>query len=153
MTYAENGMPAKNPLSAQIDLSKFSTDDFVPASAEEKAQQEVMGESVSFFKDGLRRLMRNKLAMGSIIVLLVMVVAIIILPMIIPFMYVVAYGIRCLASAAFRKDERLGNAIIFCAAIFVLVLALIVYKKIVFTKYYFNFINLIKSDWKTFFHF
>ena len=77
MTYAENGMPAKNPLSAQIDLSKFSTDDFVPASAEEKAQQEVMGESVSFFKDGLRRLMRNKLAMGSIIVLLVMVVAII----------------------------------------------------------------------------
>ena len=76
-----------------------------------------------------------------------------ILPMIIPFMYVVAYGIRCLASAAFRKDERLGNAIIFCAAIFVLVLALIVYKKIVFTKYYFNFINLIKSDWKTFFHF
>ena len=36
---------------------------------------------------------------------------------------------------------------------FVLVLALLVYKKIVFTKYYFNFINLIKSDWKTFFHF
>lgn len=76
-----------------------------------------------------------------------------ILPMIIPFMYVVAYGIRCLASAAFRKDERLGNAIIFCAAIFVLVLALLVYKKIVFTKYYFNFINLIKSDWRTFFIF
>lgn len=87
MTYAENGMPAKNPLSAQIDLSKFSTDDFVPASAEEKAQQEVMGESVSFFKDGMRRLMRNKLAMTSIIVLLVMVVAIIILPMIIPYGY------------------------------------------------------------------
>ena len=87
MTYAENGMPAKNPLSAQIDLSKFSTDDFVPASAEEKAQQEVMGESVSFFKDGLRRLMRNKLAMGSIIVLLVMVVAVVILPMIIPYGY------------------------------------------------------------------
>lgn len=87
MTYAENGMPAKNPLSAQIDLSKFSTDDFVPASAEEKAQQEVMGESVSFFKDGLRRLMRNKLAMTSIIVLLVMVVAIVILPMIIPYGY------------------------------------------------------------------
>ena len=76
-----------------------------------------------------------------------------ILPMIIPFMYVVAYGIRCLVSAAFRKDERFGNAIIFCAAIFVLVLALVVYKKIVFTKYYFNFINLIKSDWRTFFHF
>ena len=31
MTYAENGMPEKNPLSVQIDLSKFSSADFEPA--------------------------------------------------------------------------------------------------------------------------
>ena len=60
MTYAENGMPEKNPLSAQIDLSKFSTADFEPATEEEKAQQEVMGESVTFFKDGCTRFQVNR---------------------------------------------------------------------------------------------
>ena len=87
MTYAENGMPEKNPLSAQIDLSKFSQADFAPATAEEKAQQEVMGESVTFFKDGMRRLMKNKLAVGSIIVLVLLVLAILVLPMFIPYGY------------------------------------------------------------------
>ena len=82
MSYEENGMPKKNPLSAQIDLSKFGTDDFEPATGEEKKQQEVMGESVTFFKDGCRRLSRNKLAMASLIVL---IVSIIVLPMIIPY--------------------------------------------------------------------
>ena len=38
MTYAENGMPEKNPLSAQIDLSKFSQADFAPATEEEIIQ-------------------------------------------------------------------------------------------------------------------
>ena len=84
MTYAENGMPQKNPLSAQIDLSKFSTVDFTPATEEEKKQQEVMGESVSFFKDGCRRLMKNKLAVGSLIVLVLLVLTIIFVPMFVP---------------------------------------------------------------------
>src|SRR5699024_6815074 len=73
--------------SAQIDLSKFSQADFAPATAEEKAQQEVMGESVTFFKDGMRRLMKNKLAVGSIIVLVLLVLAILVLPMFIPYGY------------------------------------------------------------------
>lgn len=87
MTYAENGMPEKNPLSVQIDLSKFSSADFEPATAEEKAQQEVMGESVTFFKDGCRRLMKNKLAVGSIIVLVLLLLSIIIIPFFVPYSY------------------------------------------------------------------
>ena len=54
----------KSPLSAQVDLSKFA-----PATDEEKRQQDVMGESTTFFKDGMRRLRKNPLAMGAIVVL------------------------------------------------------------------------------------
>ena len=53
------------PFSTQIDLSKFDMKDFAKASDEEKRQQEVMGESTTFFKDGLKRLRKNPLAMGS----------------------------------------------------------------------------------------
>ena len=58
----ENNIPKKNPLSLQMDLSKFEL-----ASEEEKAQQEVMSVSTTFFKDGMRKLMKNPLAVGSII--------------------------------------------------------------------------------------
>ena len=87
MQYTENGMPKKNPLSAQIDLSKFSTEDFALATDEEKAQQEVMGESVTFFKDGCRRLSKNKLAMASLIVLVLLLISILVLPAFIPYSY------------------------------------------------------------------
>ena len=65
--------PKKNPLSMQIDLAKFA-----PATDEEKAQQEVMSESTTFFKDGMRKLLKNPLAVGSIIVLILF--AIIVFP-------------------------------------------------------------------------
>ncbi|MGN0975916.1 MAG: ABC transporter permease [Gemmiger sp.] len=96
-------MPKKNPLSAQIDLSKFSTDDFAPASDEQKQQQEVMGESVTFFKDGCRRLAKNKLAMASLIVLIVLVVAIIVLPAIIP------YGYSEIITVNGKRDKTAAN--------------------------------------------
>lgn len=41
-------------LSAQIDLSKFNKGDFIKATEEEKKQQDVMGESTTFFKDGMK---------------------------------------------------------------------------------------------------
>ncbi len=72
----------KAPFSAQVDLSKFSL-----ATEEEKKQQEVMSDSVTFFKDGMRRLMRNPLAVGSIIVLAVILIVIIFAPMIVPYSY------------------------------------------------------------------
>ena len=77
----------KNPLSTQIDLSKFSGDMFVPATEDEKRQQDVMSESTTFFKDGMRKLFKNPLAVGSIIVLVCIILTIIIAPMIVPYSY------------------------------------------------------------------
>ena len=44
------------PFSTQIDLSKFKMTDFGKATEDEKRQQDVMGESTTFFRDGMRRL-------------------------------------------------------------------------------------------------
>ena len=80
-------LPKKNLLSAQIDLSKFSEDMFVPATDDEKRQQDVMSESTTFFKDGMRKLFKNPLAVGSLIVLLCILITIIVAPMIVPYRY------------------------------------------------------------------
>ena len=60
---------------------------FKPATEEEKQQQDVMSESVSFFKDGLRKLFKNPLAVGSIIVLGLIILSIIFVPLIVPYEY------------------------------------------------------------------
>ena len=78
----ENALPKKNLLSEQIDLSKFE-----PATDEEKRQQDVMSESVTFFKDGMRKLFRNPLAVVSLIVLFCIIVTIIVAPLIVPYGY------------------------------------------------------------------
>lgn len=84
---SENTYKKRQFLSAQVDLSKFNGTQFDPATEEEKRQQDVMGESTTFFKDAMRRLRKNPLAMGSIIVLLAIVAIIIIAPMICPYNY------------------------------------------------------------------
>ena len=60
--------PKKRLLSLQMDPAKFEK-----ATDEEKKQQDVMAESTTFFKDGMRRLRKNPLAVFSIIVLLLIV--------------------------------------------------------------------------------
>ena len=75
------------PFSTQIDLSKFDMKDFAKASDEEKRQQDVMGESTTFLKDGLKRLRKNPLAMGSIIVLVLLILVILLAPKIVPYGY------------------------------------------------------------------
>ncbi len=52
----------KNPLSLQLNA-----EDFLPASNEEKQSLVVMRESVNFWKDGIRRLKKNKIAMVSFV--------------------------------------------------------------------------------------
>lgn len=87
-TMVENQELKKRQLfSAQVDLSKFKDKDFEQATEEEKKQQDVMGESTTFFKDGMRRLRKNPLAMGSIVVLALILALIIIAPMIVPYKY------------------------------------------------------------------
>ncbi len=83
----ENPTLKKNILSSQVDLSKFKNVDFEKATDEEKKQQDVMGESTTFFKDGMRRLRKNPLAMGSIVVLALIIVIILVAPSIVPYTY------------------------------------------------------------------
>ncbi len=87
MEHDEKGLPKKAMLSAQVDLSKFSFEDFAPATDAEKAQQEVMGESSTFLKDGLRRLMKNPLAVASLVTLILIFAIIIFAPLFIPYSY------------------------------------------------------------------
>ena len=87
MAISENKEMKRQFLSAQIDLSKFSQANFDAATDEEKKQQDVMGESTTFFKDGMRRLRKNPLAMGSIVVLALIILIIIFAPMVVPYKY------------------------------------------------------------------
>lgn len=103
MQMNENGMPKKNPLSAQIDLSKFSAADFAPATEEEKAQQEVMGESTTFFKDGIRRLMKNPLAVASLVTLVLVVLVMLVGPMLVP------YGYSEIIKVGGKRDKGMTN--------------------------------------------
>lgn len=93
----------RSPLSLQVDLSKFSSADFEPASEEEKSQQEVMSESVTFFRDGMRRLRKNPLAMASVVVLVLILLTIIIAPMIVP------YGYDEIITVNGRRDKTAAN--------------------------------------------
>jgi oligopeptide transport system permease protein len=80
--YTPERIPQKKPFSMQLDVAKFE-----PASAEEKRQHEVMRESTTFFKDGMRRLFKNPLAVFSLVVLLLFFLVILIAPMIVPYKY------------------------------------------------------------------
>lgn len=84
-------------LNSQIPASAYQPLDFEPATAEEKKQQDVMGQSTTFFKDGIRRLKRNPLAMGSILVLGFLILVILFAPLIVPYHYdqiITVNGIR-----------------------------------------------------------
>ena len=74
----------KNPLSFQ---SKLNPDDFLPATEEEKESLVVMRESVSFWKDGMRRLAKNKVAMTSLVVIVLIMVFSFIVPAFYPYSY------------------------------------------------------------------
>ena len=75
-------MSKQNPLSFQLN-----PDDFLPAAAEEKENLAAMRESVSFFRDGMRRLKRNKVAMVSLVVLVIIMIFAFIVPEFYPYSY------------------------------------------------------------------
>lgn len=96
----------KSPLSAQVDLSKFA-----PATDEEKRQQDVMGESTTFFKDGMRRLRKNPLAMGAIVVLVLIILIIIFAPMVVPYGYAeIVKGASNLGPFEYSSSEQASIA-------------------------------------------
>lgn len=72
----------KNPLSLQLNV-----EDFLPASNDEKQSLVIMRESVNFWKDGLRRLKKNKIAMVSLFVIVLILVFAYVLPAFWPYSY------------------------------------------------------------------
>ena len=74
----------ENPISFQL---KLRPDDFLKATEEEKQSLVVMRESVSFWKDGARRLMKNKVAVASILVIFIIMIFSFIVPSFYPYSY------------------------------------------------------------------
>ncbi len=72
----------KTPLSMQLDVS-----DFLPATKEEKQELVVMRESVSFWKDGLKHLSKNPVAMVSFGIIIFVLVFAFICPGLYPYSY------------------------------------------------------------------
>lgn len=72
----------KFPLSLHLNA-----DDFLPATNEEKESLIVMRKSVSFWRDGFRRLFKNKIAVCSLVVIILIVIFAYILPGFWPYSY------------------------------------------------------------------
>ena len=79
----------KNPFSLHVDL-----DDFLPATDAEKSYMVQMRPSTTFFKDGMKRLFKNKIATISLIIIVVVTLTAIILPAFWPYSYDAMLGVR-----------------------------------------------------------
>lgn len=62
-------------------------DDFLPASEEEKAYMVKMRPSTTFFKDGMKRLMKNKIAAISMFLIIIIALGSIVIPFFWPYKY------------------------------------------------------------------
>ena len=72
----------KNVFSFQLKV-----DDFLPATDDEKLSLVQMRPSVSFFKDALNRLKKNKVAMVSLAVIIIIMILAFIVPNFYPYKY------------------------------------------------------------------
>ena len=79
----------KNPFSFHVNL-----DSFLPASDEDKAYMVQMRPSSTFFKDGVKRLAKNKVALVSFIIIVVITLSSILIPMFWPYSYDTQLGIQ-----------------------------------------------------------
>jgi len=95
-------MPKKNPLSFQLNV-----DDFIPATEEERQSLTQLRPSVSFFKDGMRRLRKNKVAMVSFIVIIIIILLAFVVPSFYPYRYEQQIqGAIYLSPMQFSADEQ-----------------------------------------------
>lgn len=78
----------KTPFNIQINV-----DDLLPASSEDKAYMVKMRPSTTFFKDGVKRLLKNKIATLSLIVIVIITLSSIFLPIFWPYSYDQQLGI------------------------------------------------------------
>ncbi len=78
----------KTPFNIQINV-----DDLLPASSEDKAYMVKMRPSTTFFKDGVKRLLKNKIATISLITIVIITLTSIFLPIFWPYSYDQQLGI------------------------------------------------------------
>ena len=78
----------KNPFSLHVNL-----DDFVPATEAEKEYMVQMRPSSTFFKDGVKRLLKNKVATVCFFIIVLITLASIIIPFFWPYSYETQLGI------------------------------------------------------------
>ena len=71
----------------KIPSLHLNADEFIPATHDEKESLVVMRESVNFWKDGLRRLRKNKIAMVSLIFIVLIMIFAYVLPSFWPYTY------------------------------------------------------------------
>lgn len=79
----------KIPFSLQVDV-----DDFIPATEEEKEYMVQMRPSSTFFKDGVKRLWKNKVAAVSFLIIVIITLSSIFIPMFWPYQYDNMLGVR-----------------------------------------------------------
>lgn len=93
----------QNPISFHL---KLNPEDFLPATEEEKQSQVIMRESVSFWKDGVRRLVKNKVAMVSLLVIILVMIFSFIVPVFYPYSYEVQMkGANNLKPMQYSEEE------------------------------------------------
>ncbi len=78
----------KFPLNFHVDVDRF-----IPATEEEKEYMVKMRPSTTFFKDGVKRLLKNKVATFSLIIIVIVTLTSIIVPMFWPYGYEEALGV------------------------------------------------------------
>ena len=81
-------MKKYTPFSFHVNL-----DNFIPATAEDKEYIVQMRESSTFFKDGVKRLLKNKVATLSLIIVVLITLSAIFIPMFWPYAYDQQLGI------------------------------------------------------------
>lgn len=97
-----------NPVSFQL---KLKPEDFTPATESEKESLVVMRESVSFWKDGFQRLRKNKIAMASLIVIILVMFLSFIVPLFYPYSYATQIqGANNLSPMSYSEQEQAAIA-------------------------------------------
>ena len=71
-----------------------NVDDFLPATEEEKRYMVQMRPSSTFFKDGMKRLLRNRVATVSLIIIVIITLSSIFIPMFWPYSYDKMLGVN-----------------------------------------------------------
>lgn len=79
----------KTPFSLHVNLESF-----IPATEQEKEYMVQMRPSSTFFKDGVKRLLKNKIATLSLVVVVIITLASIFIPMFWPYAYDAQLGIQ-----------------------------------------------------------